>query len=91
MTLSSAFVSSLASTVGAPEAGLRLILGQMAGWFSFPGDFGLTTPQSHSTFTAYVICGIHRVRFKQSEAWVQHAFFALTGIFMAWWAIGGTT
>ena len=31
MTISSAMVSSLASLVGAPEAGLRLILGQMAG------------------------------------------------------------
>lgn len=60
-------VSSLASLVGAPEAGLRLILGQMA---------------------AYVIVGIHRARFKQSESWVQHAYFALTGLFMAWWAIG---
>ena len=31
MTISSALVESLASAVGAPEAGLRLILGQMAG------------------------------------------------------------
>lgn len=60
-------MGSLAATVGAPESGLRLILGQMS---------------------AYPIFMLHRMYLKKSPSSTQHLYFLVTGMFMAWWAVG---
>ncbi len=61
------WTASAAESIGAPEAGLRLILGQVA---------------------AYPLFLLYRSHLCKSDEWVQHAYFAATGLFMSWWSVG---
>ena len=61
------WTADVASSLGAPESGLKLILGQLSG---------------------YPIFLLYRAHLGKLPAWLQHLYFALTGLFMAYWAIG---
>ena len=38
--------------------------------------------------SGYPLFLLHRHFLRRSEAWIQHLYFAVTGLFMSWWAIG---
>lgn len=61
------WTGSVANYLGVAEEGLRLILGQLAGYPFFL---------------------LHSYYLKKSPAQVQHLYFALTGIAVAYWSIG---
>ena len=39
-------------------------------------------------FAAYPIFALHRMYLKKSPSSTQHLYFLLTGMVMAWWAVG---